>query len=338
MSAAQFKVMPMKSVFPLSRRQALALGAGALLGRPALAAGYPERAVRIVVPFAAGAGTDAMGRLLAQKLGEVIGGNFVVDNRAGASGAIGTQHVAQSPADGHTLLLIAAPFTTVPAVLPQAGYDPVRSFSPISMVAQGPLLWACNKDLPVASLRELVDYARKRPGQLNYGSAGAGGINHLVLESLKARTGIFITHIPYRGIAPAIMDMIAGQIQVVTGTIPALAPFIRDGRIKPLAVTSPRRAPALPQVPGMVDSGLPDIDVSNYFGLVAPYGTPRAVIDRLNEALPRVLAMPDVQTRFKADSLEPALLGAAPLARFLTQDYAGWQKVVAAQNIRVDSV
>ena len=334
--------MSMKNPASLSRRQALVLGAGALAGASAapaaLANAWPERPVRIVVPFAAGAGTDAMGRLLAQKLGEILGASFVVDNRAGASGAIGTQHVAQSAPDGHTLLLIAAPFTTVPAVLAQAGYDPVRSFSPISMVAQGPLLWACNKDLPVASLRELVDYARKRPGQLNYGSAGAGGINHLVLEGLKARTGVFITHIPYRGIAPATMDMMAGQIQVITGTIPALAPFIRDGRIRPLAVTTPRRTPALPEVPGMIESGLPDIDVSNYFGLVAPRGTPQGVIERLNEALPRVLAMADVQARFKADAIEPALLGAAPLARFLTQDYAGWQKVVAARNIKLDSV
>ena len=210
------------------------------------AAGYPERPVRIVIPFAPGAGTDAVGRLMAQKMGEVMGGTFVAENRTGASGAIGAQHVAQSAPDGHTLLLVAAPFTTVAAVLPQAGYDPLRSFAPVSMIANGPLLWAANKDLPVANLRELVEYARKRPGQLNYGSAGAGGINHLVLETLKARSGTFITHIPYRGIAPATLDMISGQIQLVTGTIPALAPFVRDGRVKALAVSTAKRSPALP--------------------------------------------------------------------------------------------
>jgi tripartite-type tricarboxylate transporter receptor subunit TctC len=319
------------------RRQFLALSSLALMPWAAQAA-WPQRPVRIVVPFAPGAGTDAMGRLLALKLGEQLGANFVVENRAGASGAIGTQHVAQSAPDGHTLLLIAAPFTTVAAVLPQAGYDPVRGFAPISMVAQGPLLWACQKDLPVANLRELIDYARSRPGRLNYGSAGAGGINHLALEGLKARTGVFITHIPYRGIAPATQDLLAGQLDLITGTIPALAPFVRDGRIKALAVTTGRRTPALPDVPSMSESGLAGFDVNNYFGLVAPRGTPQAVADRINEVLPRVLALPDVQARFKTDALEPATLGAAAQANFLAQDFGSWQKVVAAQGIKVDSV
>jgi tripartite-type tricarboxylate transporter receptor subunit TctC len=319
----------------INRRQVL--GLTALLPLAAHAS-WPQRPVRIVVPFAPGAGTDAMGRLLAQKLGEVLGASFVVENRAGASGAIGAQHVAQSAPDGYSLLLIAAPFTTVAAVLPQAGYDPVRGFTPVSMVAQGPLLWACKKDLPVSNLRELVEYARSRPGQLNYGSAGAGGINHLVLESLKARTGVSIAHIPYRGIAPATLEMVAGQLDLVTGTIPALAPFVRDGRIKALAVTTSRRTPALPDVPSMAELGFAGFDVSNYFGLVAPRGTPAEVADRINAALPRVLAMPDVQARFKADALEPAALGAAALTGFLNQDFSDWQKVVASQGIKVDAV
>ncbi len=322
---------------PINRRHALSLTAAGLLPLAAHAS-WPQKPVSIVVPFAPGAGTDAMGRLLAQKLGEVLSASFVVENRAGASGAIGSQHVAKSTPDGHTLLLIAAPFTTVAAVLPQAGYDPVRGFAPISMVAQGPLLWVCKKDLPVANLRELVDYARGRPGQLNYGSAGAGGINHLVLESLKARTGVSITHIPYRGIAPATVDLVAGQLDLITGTIPALAPFVRDGRVKPLAVTTSRRTPALPDVPSMAELGFSGFDVSNYFGLVAPRGTPQEVIDRINSALPRVLAMPDVQARFKTDALEPAALGATALGNFLSQDFGDWQKVVASQGIKVDSV
>ncbi len=192
---------------------------------------YPERPVKIVVPFAPGAGTDAMGRLVAHKLGELLGGSFVVDNRAGASGAIGTQYVAQQPPDGYTLLLVASPFTTVAASLPSAGYDPLRQFTPVGMIASGPLVWAANASLPANNMRELVALARQKPGALNYGSAGAGGVNHLVLELLKAKTGTFITHIPYRGVAPATMDMIAGQVQLITGTIPALLPFIKDGRV-----------------------------------------------------------------------------------------------------------
>lgn len=304
----------------------------------ARASAYPERTVRIVVPFAAGAGTDAMGRLLAQKLSDLLGASVVVENRTGASGAIGTQHVAQSVPDGYTLLLVAAPFTTVSAVLPSAGYDPVTSFTPISMVAQGPLMWACNKDLPVQTLAELVAYAKARPGQLNYGSAGAGGINHLVLEQLKARTGVSIVHIPYRGIAPATLDMIGGQIHLITGTIPALAPFVRDGRIKPLAVTTSQRHQALPQVPGLLELGLADLVALNYFGLVAPKSTPLDVTERLAQAIGRISAMPDVQARFRMDALEVAPLGSSYLERFIRTDLDAWKKVVQQQGIKIDQL
>ncbi|WP_137893995.1 tripartite tricarboxylate transporter substrate binding protein [Ramlibacter sp. 2FC] len=323
-----------------NRRQALlatAASLAALSSAPLRAQGWPDKPIRIVVPFAPGAGTDAVGRLMAQKLAELLDNPVVVDNRAGASGAIGTQHVAQSPADGHTLLLVAAPFTTVPAALPGAGYDPVRHFAPVGMIASGPLLWAVNKDLPVHSLRELVALARRKPGYLNYGSAGAGGINHLVLEMLKSRSQSYITHIPYRGIAPATMDMIAGQIHLVTGTVPALATFVRDGRVRALAVTSERRSPALPEVPGMAEAGFADFNVLNYFGLVAPRGTPAPVLERLNAAVAKAVALPDVRERFARDAIEPAAGPAAQLARFIEQDFRGWQRVVAAQNLKVDA-
>lgn len=323
-----------------SRRQwvASAVTSSLLWHVGARASAYPERTVRIVVPFAAGAGTDAMGRLLAQKLSDLLGASVVVENRTGASGAIGTQHVAQSVPDGYTLLLVAAPFTTVSAVLPSAGYDPVTSFTPISMVAQGPLMWACNKDLPVQTLAELVAYAKARPGQLNYGSAGAGGINHLVLEQLKARTGVSIVHIPYRGIAPATLDMIGGQIHLITGTIPALAPFVRDGRIKPLAVTTSQRHQALPQVPGLLELGLADLVALNYFGLVAPKSTPLDVTERLAQAIGRISAMPDVQARFRMDALEVAPLGSSYLERFIRTDLDAWKKVVQQQGIKIDQL
>ena len=218
-----------------------------------------DKAIKIIVPFAPGAGTDAVGRLVAQKLADVLGHSVVVDNKTGASGAIGARFVADAAPDGQTLLLAAAPFTTVPAAIASAGYDPVRQFAPVGMIASGPLVWAVNKDLPVNNLRELVALAKSKPGVLNYGSAGAGGINHLVLEMLKNRSGSFITHIPYRGIAPATMDMIGGQIQLVTGTVPALNPFIKDGRVKALAVTSAKRSPALPDVPGMLRPVTPSL-------------------------------------------------------------------------------
>ena len=317
----------------------LAVASAAGLSQNAVAqgaAGFPDRPVKIVVPFAPGAGTDAMARLVAQKLGEVMGGTFVVDNRAGASGAIGTQYVAQQPPDGYTLLLAASPFTTVAASLPTAGYDPLRSFAPVGMIASGPLVWAANSSLPASNMRELVALAKQRPGALNYGSAGAGGVNHLVLELFKSRTETFITHIPYRGVAPATMDMIAGQVQLVTGTIPALLPFIRDGRVKALAVTSAKRSAALPDVPSMAESGYPGFDVVNYFALMAPAGTPPAVIERLNSAINRVVASPDVVARFRQDAVEAAPGSPALLGQFIEADFRAWRNVVTSQNLKIE--
>ncbi|WP_411885388.1 tripartite tricarboxylate transporter substrate binding protein [Polaromonas sp. YR568] len=337
--------MNVKPMGALSRRQALLLSAGTaatLLASAALAQGpsnpaaYPERAVKIIVPFAPGAGTDAMGRLIAQKLGEVLGGTFVVDNRAGASGAIGTQAVAQAPADGYTLLLVASPFTTVAASLPSANYDPLRQFAPVGMIATGPLVWAANTKLPANNMKELIALAKQKPGALNYGSAGAGGVNHLVLESLKARTGTYITHIPYRGVAPATMDMIGGQIQLVTGTIPALLPFIKNGSVKALAVTSAKRSSALPDVPSMSESGLNGFDVLNYFAISAPAGTPPAIVNTLNAAINKIVTMPDVLARFKVDAVDAAPGTPAQLGQFIEADYRAWVNVVKTQNLKID--
>jgi tripartite-type tricarboxylate transporter receptor subunit TctC len=321
----------------LTRRHALSLLACGFGAVHAQTTAYPAgKAVKIIVPFAAGAGTDAIGRLMAQKLAEVTGASFVVENRTGASGAIGTQFVAQSAPDGYTLLLAASPFTTVAASVTGAGYDPLAQFAPVAMIASGPLVWAANVSLPVNDMAGLVKLAKQKPGVLNYGSAGNGGVNHLVLELLKARTGTFITHIPYRGVAPAVMDMIGGQIQFVTGTIPALMPFIKDGRIKPLAVTSAKRSSALPDVPGMAEAGFADIDVLNYFALVAPRDTPVAVLNALNAAVHKVVAMPDVLARFKTDAVDPAAGSPAALRSFLEADYRAWRNVVKSQNLKID--
>ena len=318
--------------------QTLAAAFGAATVSISWAQAWPgNRPVRIIVPFAPGAGTDAMGRLVAAKLSDIFKVSVVVENRTGASGAIGAQEVAKSAPDGHTLLLAAAPFTTVPAALPGAGYDPLASFVPVGMIAQGPLVWAANKDLPANTLPELIALARKQPGALNYGSAGVGGINHLVLESLKARTRTFITHIPYRGIAPATLDTISGQLQLLTGTIPALAPHIRDGKLKALAVTSPERSPALPQVPGMKEAGMPYFNVLNYFALVAPKGTPDEVVKAINAALGQLVQLPDVKERLAKDALEPATGTPAQLGQFLKADFEGWQRVVRQQGLQIDS-
>lgn len=331
----------MFSSFVSSRRDCLRFAvSAAVVGASGgvRAQSYPERTVRIVVPFAPGAGTDAMGRLMANKLSELMQTPFVVENKTGASGAIGAQAVAQSPADGHTLLLAAAPFTTVPAALSTAGYDPLKDFAPVGMFATGPLVWVVGSQVPVNSMQELLAMARRRPGALNYGSAGVGGVNHLLLEMFKARTGTFITHIPYRGISPAVADALGGQIQLLTGTIPALLPMIREGRLKALAVTSARRSAVLPQVPSMAEVGLHDFDVLNYFALVAPRGTPAPTVQTLNAALSRAAKLQDVQVRLSNDALEAATDSPDQLARFLSRDFAAWKDVVQRQNLRIDSV
>lgn len=328
----------MASMFKLSRRHCLTLLGASALPVFAQTPAFPVagKSVKIIVPFAAGAGTDAMGRLMAQKLGEVLNASFVVENRTGASGAIGTQFVAQAVPDGYTLLLAASPFTTVAASLPSAGYDPIQQFAPVGMIASGPLVWAASNSLPVSDMAGLIKLARQKPGVLNYGSAGAGGVNHLVLELLKSRTGTFITHIPYRGVSPAVMDMIGGQIQFVTGTVPALLPFIKDGRIKPLAVTSAKRSAALPDVPSMAESGFAGIDVQNYFALMAPAGTPMAVVNALNAAINKVVMLPEVLARFRQDAVEPAPGSPALLGSFIEADTRAWRNVVKMQNLKIE--
>lgn len=204
------------------------------------------------------------------------------------------------------------------------------------MIASGPLVWVANARLPANTMGELVALAKRSPGALNYGSAGAGGVNHLVLELLKSRSGTFITHIPYRGVAPATLDLIAGQVQLVTGTIPALLPFIKDGRVKPLAVTSARRSSALPDVPSMAEAGYPGIDVVNYFALMAPAGTPAAVVQRINAAINQIVAMPDVVARFRNDAVEAAAGSPDQLGQFIEADYRAWRDVVKTQNLVIE--
>lgn len=322
----------------VTRRESLAAMLGCTLLAPLLAhadAMLP-RQIRIVVPFAPGAGTDAMGRLVAEKLAPLLGIPVVVDNKAGASGAIGTRAVANSPADGSTLLLAASPFTTVAATLPSAGYDPLKDFASVAMLASGPLLWVTHPHFPARNLAEWVAEARRQPGRYNYGSAGAGGVNHLALEMLKAQTDTFVVHIPYRGIAPATIDLMGQQLHLMTGTIPALLPLIREGKLRALAVTSRERTAVLPDVPSMAESGLPNFEVLNFFGLMAPRGTPPATVNLLHAAAQKVLALPEVNERFARDALK-ARPGSAPQwAQFIAADLQGWQQVVRQQNLTIE--
>jgi len=297
---------------------------------------YPSKPIRLIVPFPPGAGTDTVARFVAQKLGDAMSATIVVDNRTGAGGAIGAVEAAKADPDGYTLLFVASPFTTVAASSRSAGYDPLRQFVPVAPIASGPLAFVVNTSVPADTMREFIALAKREPGKLNYGSAGPGSVNHLALELLNARAGISVVHIPYRGIAPATLDLIAGQIQAMTASIPATLPYLADRKLKVLAVTGARRAPLLPDVPSWEEEGVPNANVINYWGIVAPVGTPADIIAKLNAQTQRVLAQPDVRERLEREGAE--LIPGAPerLGALIEADLNGWKKLIADAKLQLD--
>lgn len=314
----------------LLRRCAAAILALSLLpAAPALAQGvYPTKPIRLVVPFTPGAGTDTVARFVAQKLSERMGQQVVVENRTGAGGAIGAAEVAKAEPDGYTLLFVASPFTTVAASAKNPGYDPVGQFVPVAPIASGPLAFVVNPAVPATTMREFVELARREPGKLNYGSAGPGSVNHLALELLMARTGTTIVHVPYRGIADATKDLIAGTLQAMTASIPAALPLAADKRVRVLAVTGPKRIPQMPDVPSWQEQGVANAEVINYWGIVAPAGTAREIVGRLNAATQALLAQADVRERLEREGAE--LIPGPPerLGALIEADLNGWRKLI----------
>ena len=302
-----------------------------LLAIPAAAQGpvYPAKPIRLIVPFPPGAGTDTVARFVAQKLGDALKTPIVVDNRTGAGGAIGTVEAARAEPDGYTLLFVASPFTTVAAASPTAGYDPVRQFVPVAPIASGPLAFVVANAVPAATMREFIALAKQKPGTLNYGSAGPGSVNHLALELLKARTGTEIVHIPYKGIAPATLDLLSGQIQAMTASIPATLPYLAQNKLRVLAVTGKRRAPMLPDVPSWQEAGVVDAEVINYWGIVAPAGTPGEVVARINAATQALLAQADVRERLEREGAELIPGGPERLGALIEADLNRWRKLIA---------
>ena len=315
-------------------RLVAALAVAALVPLAALAQdAYPAKPIRLVVPFPPGAGTDTVARFVAQKLAETTKASIVVENKTGAGGAIGAAEVAAAAPDGYTLLFVASPFTTVAAAAKTAAYDPVRQFVPVAPIASGPLAFVVNKDLPVNSMREFVALAKREPGKLNYGSAGAGSVNHLALELLNARADIVVVHVPYRGIADATKDLLGGAIQSMTASIPATLPLVADKRVKVLAVTGAKRIPQLPGVPSWQEEGVPNASVINYWGIVAPAGTPPAIVARLNADVQKVLAQPDVRERLEKEGAE--LIPGPPerLGSLIEADLNGWKKLIVEAKL-----
>jgi tripartite-type tricarboxylate transporter receptor subunit TctC len=300
-------------------------------------AAYPDKPIKIIIGFPAGGPLDAHIRLLVDKLQSALGQTVIIDYKVGAGGAVGAQFVAQSPADGYTLLLANTGTMVInPAIYTKAPYDTLRDFQPIARTAQQPLALIVNKDVPVNSLKEFVAYAKANPGKLNYGSAGNGGISHLVPEMLKSETGIFMVHIPFKGSAPAFTDLIAGHVQFMAESVPQAANYAKQGKVKALAVTSAKRNAALPNTPTVIETSVANLEVVGFYGILAPKGTPVDVTNKLSQAFKETLESADIQKRMIEQGADPAYLNADQFTKFLTAEMPRWTKAVNQAGAKLD--
>jgi len=320
------------------RRRAILVAFSALLfGGTAIAQDYPSRAVKIVVPFPAGGSNDILARILAQKLGERTGQTFLIENRSGAGGNIGADAVATSEPDGYTLLLTApSPLTINAALYKSLPYDPAKAFAPVALLAFVPIVLAVHPSIAANNVRELIALAKAKPGTINFGSSGNGSTNHLAGELLKSMTGINIVHLPYRGAAPAMKDLIAGHIPMMFDNIPAVLPQVQAKSIKAIAVAGTKRAATLPDIPTVAESGVPGFAASAWFGLVAPAKTPAPVLAKLESEVDAILKIPDVQKRFAELGAEPAGISGAAFGRFLADETAKWTKIIQSSGATIN--
>ena len=297
---------------------------------------YPDHPLRMVIPFPAGGSNDIVGRAIAQGLAERLGKAVVVDNKPGAGGIIGTEAVAKAQPDGYTILLISSTFTMNAAVQKQLPYDPATAFTPITMLGRAPSVVTTTAKLPVATLADLIALAKAKPGQLRLSSGGVGSYQHLVSELFSRQSGTEFLIVQYKGGAPALNDLIAGHVDVSIGTIIQTLPFIKEGQLKALAVAGKKRLSALPDVPSTAEAGLPDYDAANWWGLLAPSGTPTTIIERLHKETTDILDSAHLQRRFDAEGAEVVRMGPAEFAGYIATETAKWSKVVKDANITAE--
>lgn len=323
---------------PLILRAALAAGiAGVAFTFCAQAQTYPQKTVRIVVPFAAGGGTDIIARLVGQKVGDGLGQSFIVDNRAGANGIIGTEIVARSPADGYTLMLgTSATHAINPTFYSKLSYDAVKDFSPVVNIAYTAFILSVHPSIPVHSVKDLIALAKARPGELSYASAGMGNSTHLAGELFGMLAGVRMVHIPYKGSGPAMADTLGGQTAATFDSMQASIPHIKTNRLRPLAITAARRSPAIPDLPTIAEAGVPGAEAGTWYGMLAPASTPRAIVVKLNAEVIRALALPDVRERLAAVGVDP--IGNTPeqFAEEIKSDIVKWGKTIRVANVRAD--
>lgn len=290
---------------------------------------YPNKPIRLIVPYAAGGGTDVMARAFAQRLASALSVQIVVENRTGAGGNIAASAVAKAAPDGYTLFFGAAgPLAVNPALYDKLPFDPVKDFAPIGLVGSMALFLTVPASMPVKSVKDLVAMAKAKPGQLNYASAGIGGTTHLAMEVLKTETGANLTHVPYKGTAAGVADMLGGNIQVIFDAWTSTSPHVESGKLKYLAVSTTARSALAPQVPTMAESGFPGFNVFVWYGILAPAGTPSEVVDKLGRETLKVMAQPELKEAFARLGMEPLSGGPEPFAAFIRSETVKWAKIV----------
>jgi tripartite-type tricarboxylate transporter receptor subunit TctC len=305
-------------------------------GMPA-AQTYPVKPVRLVIPYPPGGGSDTIGRPLAQKLGEGLGQQVVVENRGGANGNIGMEAVARSAPDGYTLVFaLSAQLAINPGLYQKLPYDPLRDFAPITLLGEGGYILVVHPSLPAKSVKELLALAKARPGQIAYSSSGNGSGGHLAIELLNSMAGIRMLHVPYKGGGPALMDLIAGQVQVLFATQLASWPHVQSGRVRALAVSTAKRPASVPDLPTVSEAGLPGYDSGVWYAVLAPAGTPRDIISRINGEVVRALKQPDYRGLLVNNTIEP--IGSPPerLTQYIKSELAKWARVIKAADVRID--
>jgi tripartite-type tricarboxylate transporter receptor subunit TctC len=317
---------------------ALTVGASApaLAQKSAPAADYPTKPIRMIVPFAPGGGTDIIGRLVAQELGQAWGQTVVVDNRGGGGGTIGTNLAAKATPDGYTMVLCSLGISYAPALYSKLPFDPLKDLTPISLVATQPFVYVVIPSLGVNSMKELIAMAKAKPGQIRYGSGGAGGSSHLGTELLRTMTRIDMVHVPYKGTGPALTAMLSGEIHVQLIGISSVVPHLKSGRMRALAVSGAKRSAAAPDVPTVAESGVPGYAFDVWYGMLFPAGTPRAIVAKTNAEINRALKSPALSQRFAGVGVEPAGTTTEEFAKMLRTEIAKWRKVVAEANIRIE--
>jgi tripartite-type tricarboxylate transporter receptor subunit TctC len=301
----------------------------------AAAQDYPTKPIRMIIPFPPGGGSDVTGRVVATALGERLGKQVIVDNRAGAGGVVGSELAANAPKDGYTLLMVSLAHTVNPWLYDLNGrYDPIKSFAPVAIIAASPVVLVVNPNLPVHSVTDLLALAKQQPGKLQYASAGIGSVTHLAGELFKYTAKVDMLHVPFRGAGPATIDVVGGHTSLMFGGLLATVPHIRSGKLRALGVGSLKRNAILPEVPTIAEAGVPGYETINWFGLVAPAGTPPAIIERLHREITTVQDLPEVQKQFDADGATVMRMTPAEFGDYMVADMSKWERIVKEAGIK----